>query len=191
MRSIFENTLKNHQDAIAKSFAPDQIALMEKISSEILKCFKNGNKLLLCGNGGSASDSQHIAAEFVGRFNRDRKALPAIALTTDTSIITAVANDYSYDDIFSRQVEALGQAGDILIAISTSGNSPNVLKAIQAAREKKVIIVGFSGKNAGKLRDQCDHLFIAQSPYTPHIQEVHITVLHAISEAVEQALFPA
>jgi len=189
MKEIFEQTLKNHRLALEKSFSSENLVIFEKMSEAIVQCFRNRGKLLLCGNGGSASDSQHIAAEFVGRFNRERKALPAIAMTTDTSIITAVANDYSYEDIFSRQIEALGQPGDIFIAISTSGNSKNVLKAVQKARELDLKIFGFTGQKGGKLPSVCDLCFCAGSDFTPHIQEMHITVLHAISEAVEKTLF--
>ncbi len=189
MKSIFSKACKNHLEAIQKSFTPSQVKSLEAITRILLKSFKDGHKLLLCGNGGSASDSQHIAAEFVGRFHRERRALPAIALTTDSSILTAVANDYSYDDVFSRQVEALGQKGDVLIAISTSGNSRNVLKAVGKAKELGVITVGFTGADGGALKLETDFVFRAGSTQTPHIQEVHITVLHALSEAIEEVLF--
>lgn len=188
-QEVFEKSLKDHQGAIEKSFSPDQIKTLEEISKEMIKCFRDGGKIMLCGNGGSASDSQHIAAEFVGRFHRERRALPAIALTTDTSIITAVANDYSYEDIFSRQVEALGKTGDILIAISTSGNSKNVLKAVAKAKEIGVLVIGFTGNSGGVLKSECPLVFRSISNSTPHVQEVHITALHAISEAVEKVLF--
>lgn len=185
LKRIFQQ----QREAIEGSSNPDQLALLEQISREVLKCFKAGRKLLLCGNGGSASDSQHIAAEFVGRFKRDRQALPAIALTTDSSILTAVGNDYGFDEIFSRQVEALGQKGDLLIAISTSGNSENVLRAVRAAKAKEMVTIGMSGSSGGKLKSEVDLCYLAASQETPHIQEVHITALHAISEVVEDVLF--
>lgn len=186
MKEIFEQACQNHLDAVKKSFSSAQIVLLTQISDRILHCFKSGGKVMICGNGGSAADSQHIAAEFVGRFNRERRSLPSLALTTDTSIITAVGNDYSYEDIFSRQVQGLGNKGDILIAISTSGNSLNILKAVQMAKEMEILTIGFTGESGGKLKEKVDFLFHAQSKSTPHIQEVHITVLHAISEAVEK-----
>jgi len=189
MKDIFRLAYENHKQALDSGFTSEQIHVLEEISRKCLQALKNGHKLLLCGNGGSASDSQHIAAEFVGRFHRDRKALAAIALTTDTSILTAVANDYSYDEIFSRQIEALANSGDVLFAISTSGNSHNVLKAIDAAKKKNVFTVGMTGKDGGKIKDVADLNYTVPSNFTPHIQEIHIMAMHAISEAVEQVLF--
>lgn len=189
IRTLFEKTCRDHIHAVEKSFTSSQLNTLEAISRELIKCLKDGRKIMLCGNGGSASDSQHIAAEFVGRFHRERRALPAIALTADTSIITAVANDYQYEDIFARQVEALGQAGDALIAISTSGNSKNVLSAVEKANEMQILTLGFTGEEGGRLAKKCKFAFRAASALTPHIQEVHITVLHAISEVIEKILF--
>lgn len=163
--------------------------ILEKISREIIVAFKAGHKMLLCGNGGSAADAQHIAAEFIGRFKRERRSLPAIALTTDTSILTALANDYDYSKVFSRQVEGLGQKGDVLIAISTSGNSVNVLEAVKQAKSQGLVTIGFTGITGGKLKDQTDICFCAQSKKTPNIQEMHIAALHAISEVVEDVFF--
>ena len=160
------------------------------MAGEIAEAFKRGNKILLCGNGGSAADAQHIAAEFIGRFKLERKSLPAIALTTDSSILTAIGNDYAYDQVFSRQVEGLGRKGDILIAISTSGNSKNVLEAARRARAMGIQVFGFTGRS-GALRGLADLVFQADSDKTPHVQEMHITALHAVSEAVEDALFPS
>ncbi len=186
---LFEQIADRHRDAFDASFKGESIDVLEKISREILKAFKSGKKVMLCGNGGSASDSQHIAAEFVGRFKRERQSLPAIALTTDTSILTAVANDYSYEDIFSRQVEGLGAEGDILIGISTSGNSGNVIKAVKVAKEKNIVTIAMTGGSGGKLAGECDLAFVAGSKLTPHIQEVHIAALHAVSEVVEDVFF--
>lgn len=189
MRKDFERLAEDHVQAIAKSFSAPQIEILERITREILKTLKAGNKVLLCGNGGSAADAQHIAAEFIGRFQRERKSLPAIALTTDTSILTAVANDYDYACVFARQIEGLGRKGDLLIAISTSGNSANVLAAVEQAQKKEMFTVGFTGVKGGKLREQVALCFQAQSDRTSNIQEVHITALHAISEIVENVLF--
>lgn len=191
MKEAFLPILNEHRKAFEESFTPIQIEILERISREILKTFKAGNKLLLCGNGGSASDSQHIAAEFIGRFKRERISLPAISLTTDTSILTALANDYDYSKVFSRQVEGLGRKGDLLIGISTSGNSANVLEAVQQAKRQGLVTVGFTGITGGKLKDAVDICFRAQSKLTPHVQEMHITALHAISEVVEDVFFGA
>ena len=170
-------------------------ALAQPISQAIELMFgalSNGNKILACGNGGSAADCQHFAAELVGRFERERCPLPAIALTTDTSILTAVANDYSYREIFSKQVQAFGQAGDILLAISTSGNSGNVLAAVEAALEREMRIVAFTGKDGGalaKLLTDADvHINVAHNR-TARIQEVHLVAIHAICDGIDVALF--
>ena len=191
MRETFQSIAAEHQKAVTKSFDAHHIEVLEKISREIIMAFKAGHKLLLCGNGGSAADSQHIAAEFIGRFKRERRSLPAIALTTDTSIITAVGNDYSYDQIFSRQVEGLGKKGDILIAISTSGNSKNVIHAVTLAKTMGLLTIGFTGASGGMLKEAADICFCAESKKTPHIQEIHITTPHAISEVVEDVFFGA
>lgn len=157
----------------------------------VLACVTNGGKVLACGNGGSAADAQHFAAEFVGRFERERPELGAIALTTDSSILTAIANDYDFNAVFSRQVRALGQPGDVLLAISTSGNSANVLAAIEAAHEREMVVVGLSGRNGGKmagaLRDTDVHICVPHDR-TARIQEVHLLVLHCICDAVDHQL---
>lgn len=155
----------------------------------ITATLRGGNKLLLFGNGGSAADSQHIAAEFIGRFERERRALPAIALTTDTSILTALTNDYSGEIVFARQVEALGRPGDLAIAYSTSGNSPNVLAGIRAARAGGLRVVGLTGEDGGQMVELCDLTLRVPSRRTSRIQESHITISHAICEAVDSALF--
>lgn len=186
-----ETILEEHEAAFRASFGPENIKLLEQITDIIIQTFQRGNKILLCGNGGSAADAQHIAAEFVGRFKRERRSLPAIALTTDTSILTALANDYSYETVFARQVEGLGQRGDILIALSTSGTSKNVIEAVKRAKEMGLVVVGCTGKTGGELKKLADFNFAAGSTKTPHVQEMHITALHAISEAVEDALFPS
>lgn len=183
--------LEAHEAAFKASFTPENVRLLEQIAEETTEAFQRGNKILLCGNGGSAADAQHIAAEFIGRFKRERKSLPAIALTTDTSILTSLANDYSYETIFSRQLEGLAQAGDILIALSTSGTSKNVLEAARRAKEMGLIVIGFTGKSGGELKKLSDFNFAAGSQKTPNVQEMHITALHAVSEAVEDMLFPS
>jgi len=188
--SILAN-IRAHEQVFSASFGADNLKVLGEIAERIIDAFKRGNKILLCGNGGSAADAQHIAAEFVGRFKRERKSLPAIALTTDTSILTALANDYSYDLVFARQVEGLSQKGDVLIAISTSGTSKNVIAAARKAKELGLTVIGFSGKSGRELQKVSDLIFLAGSEKTPHVQEMHITALHAISEAVEDTLFPA
>ena len=183
--------LEGHEAAFKKTFVPENTKLLEQIADQMVQAFQRGNKILLCGNGGSAADAQHIAAEFIGRFKRERKSLPAIALTTDSSILTALANDYSYETVFSRQIEGLGTKGDILIAISTSGNSKNVIAAAKKAKELELVVISFTGRSGGELKRHADFNFSAQSDKTPHIQEMHTTALHAVSEAVEQILFPS
>ncbi|MFH0971168.1 MAG: D-sedoheptulose 7-phosphate isomerase [Candidatus Micrarchaeota archaeon] len=155
----------------------------------IISAFKRGNKVLLCGNGGSAADSQHIAAELVGRFMKERKALPAIALSTDTSALTALSNDYGFDIVFKRQIEALGNRGDILIAISTSGNSKNIIAAAEEAKKKGLHVIGLSGKSGGKLKAKSDICICVPSDRTDRIQEVHIAIGHIICDLVEKDLF--
>ena len=169
--------------------------LAQPISQAIELMFNalsNGNKILACGNGGSAGDAQHFAAELVGRFERERFPLPAIALTTDTSIITAVGNDYSFNEIFSKQVQAFGQAGDILLAISTSGNSGNVVAAVEAALEREMRVVAMTGKDGGKLgqmlTDADVHINVPHSR-TARIQEVHLVAIHSICDGLDVALF--
>ncbi|MAH43076.1 phosphoheptose isomerase [archaeon] len=165
------------------------IEVIANIAEAIINCYKNDRKVLICGNGGSAADAQHIAGELVGRFKMERKALPCIALTTDTSIMTAYANDYSFDDIFERQVEALGENGDLLIGLSTSGNSSNVVKALSKAKAKGLTTIGLAGETGGKIKNMSDITFLAPTEDTPRIQECHITALHIICNLVEKELF--
>lgn len=155
----------------------------------ILNAYKAGGKVLLIGNGGSAADAQHIAAELIGRFKLERKGLPAIALTTNTSTLTALANDYTYDTVFSRQLEALANEKDVLIAITTSGSSPNILKAAEMAHSKGVIVIGLTGENGGKLKDMADLTIVVPSDNIARVQEAHITVGHIICHLVEKGLF--
>jgi D-sedoheptulose 7-phosphate isomerase len=160
-----------------------------EVTDLMVKQFRTGKKLLICGNGGSASDSQHIAAEFVGRFQLNREALPAIALSTNTSILTAVGNDYSFDVIFSRQVEALGQPGDIVWGLSTSGKSSNVLHALKRAKDMGLITVGMAGNQGGLLQEFADYSLFVAEKNTPYIQEIHLITYHQICEQVEAKLF--
>ncbi|MFQ5649799.1 MAG: D-sedoheptulose 7-phosphate isomerase [bacterium] len=174
--------------ATKKRVLRDGMSRIHEITLIVRTALENGHKLLLFGNGGSAADSQHIAAEFVSKFNMERNALPAIALTTDTSILTAIANDYDFKFVFARQIEALGQPGDVALGISTSGNSPNVIKGVETAKEKGLTTVGFTGQNGGKLKHAVDYCFRVPSDSTPRIQEVHITVAHAICGVIEKEL---
>lgn len=189
MKTTFESIVQGHQEAIQKTFYPAQYEVLEKMAHAIISSLKAGNKLLLCGNGGSASDSQHIAAEFVGRFEKDRMSLPAIALTSDIAALTAIGNDYGYEKVFSRQIEGLGKKGDILIVLSTSGRSPNILDAITQAKLQGIMTLGFTGKDGGVMKDAVNCCFIAKSHKTAHIQEAYMTALHGICEVVETILF--
>ncbi len=166
-----------------------QAPMIVAIAERVVETFRHGGKLLLCGNGGSAADAQHIAAEFVSRFRRERCGLPAIALTTDTSILTAISNDYGYERVFARQIEALGRPGDMVIGISTSGISASVIAAMRAARNGGMATVGFTGASGGTLVDHVDLCLCVPSHNTARIQEVHITVAHVVCEIVERTLF--
>jgi D-sedoheptulose 7-phosphate isomerase len=161
---------------------------VSQAAAEITGALKRGRKVLFFGNGGSAADAQHLAAELVGRFERERPGLPAIALTTNTSTVTAVANDYSFEMIFARQLEALGAPGDVAVGISTSGKSPNVLAALRMAKDKKMVTVGMTGKNGGAMRELADLCIRVPSERTARIQEVHILVGHVFCEIVDQSL---
>lgn len=165
------------------------ISSVAEVSRVVLDAVQAGNKLLLCGNGGSAADAQHIAAEFVGRFAFDRPALPALALTVNTSCVTAIGNDYGFDLVFSRQIEAVGKKGDVVVGISTSGNSANVLHAMATARKLGMRTVALTGCTGGKLKNEVDFCLCAPSNETPRIQECHILIGHIISELVEHTIF--
>ncbi|HHG73692.1 MAG TPA: D-sedoheptulose 7-phosphate isomerase [Persephonella sp.] len=180
MIDIFEESAR-----LKKDFVYEYSEAILNLGILIAKRLSMGNKILICGNGGSAADAQHFAAEIVGRFEKERKGYPAIALTTDTSALTAIGNDYGFEHIFSRQVEALGKKGDILIGISTSGNSQNVIKAVEAAKDMGIFTVGFLGKDGGKLKDIVDTAFIVNHQKTARIQEVHLTLEHAICNIID------
>jgi D-sedoheptulose 7-phosphate isomerase len=183
VEKIFAESIEVKQETLKKNL-PRIVSAAEVIIS----AFKSGHKLFFCGNGGSAADSQHIAAEFVGRFQKERKAWPAIALTTDTSALTALGNDYTFDIVFSRQLQALGQKGDVLIAISTSGNSKNVLEAVRQAKLTGIITIAVTGGKGGQLAGLCDISIIAASSKTARIQESHLVIFHSICELVENTL---
>ncbi len=187
MIEMIYNQMLDHQRAVQKS--------MEEIQSYIYTAciiatdtLSHKKKILICGNGGSAADAQHIAAEIVGRYKKERRGLPAIALTTDTSALTAIANDYGYKRVFDRQIEALANKGDLLIAISTSGNSKNIINAIKSAKSKGCRVVGLSGGDGGKMDDLCDINIVVPSNDTPRIQEIHILIGHIISQAIDDLI---
>lgn len=165
------------------------VAKIAKISEILIDAFRGKHKVILFGNGGSAADAQHVAAEFVGRFAFDRAALPALALNVNTSCVTAIGNDYGFDRVFSRQIEALGHAGDVAIGISTSGNSKNVIQALSVAKKMGLHTVAFTGAGGGKMKAEADHCICVPSKETPRIQECHILIGHIISELVEKAIF--
>ena len=168
----------------------DLVDRIARVTAACVLALENGHKLLFAGNGGSAADAQHLAGELVSRFAYDRPGLPAFALTTDTSVLTAIGNDYGYEQLFARQVEAVGGAGDVFFGISTSGRSPNVLSALDAARAKGLITVGMTGRAGGQMAGRCDHLLRVPSDSTPRIQEGHIAMGHAICEIIEAQIFP-
>jgi D-sedoheptulose 7-phosphate isomerase len=164
------------------------LAAARKIADAIIAALRHGHKLLIVGNGGSAADAQHIAAEIVGRYKKERPAYTAIALTTDTSALTAIANDYGFEQVFSRQVEGVGARGDVLLALSTSGRSPNILAALRTAHQRGLITIAFTGSKGGALGTVCDHVLIAPSDDTAAIQQIHLAIGHGICEEIEQAL---
>jgi D-sedoheptulose 7-phosphate isomerase len=182
IRALFDDSL--HAQRV---FLSEHAADLERAVDLVAEALGGGHKLLIFGNGGSAADAQHIASEFVGRMTRDRRALPAIALTTDTSALTAISNDYGYDEVFARQVQALGRAGDVALALSTSGNSPNVLRAVSACRSLGMRVVGLTGGDGGALAGQVDvSLRVSASRLSPRVQETHILVGHVLCELVER-----
>jgi len=184
IEKLLEDSLK-----IKDKFIRENVSDLIQTAEKIALAFTSDRKLLLCGNGGSAADAQHIAAEFINRYTLERPPLPAIALTTDTSVITSIGNDYSFDDIFSKQVKALGVEGDVLLAISTSGNSPNVLSAVKDARSQGIHTVGLIGKDGGKLVGLVDLAMVVKSNVTPRIQEAHILAGHILCHLVDHILF--
>lgn len=183
---IFEQAIEEHLKAIAT--LNHQVPILRRIAAEMSRILLNGGKILWCGNGGSAADSQHLAAELVGRFLQERRALPSMALTTNTSILTAIGNDYGYDHVFRRQVEAIGVDGDMLVGLSTSGSSKNVVTAMRTAREMGIYTVGFTGQNGGAMAEVADAVLCVPSLATPRIQEAHILCGHMLCDWVERAV---
>jgi D-sedoheptulose 7-phosphate isomerase len=176
--------------ALKEAVLAAQGATIAAMAEALAACLRGGGKVLLCGNGGSAADAQHLAAELVNRFLQERPALSAVALTTDTSILTATANDRSFEEVFARQVEALGRPGDVLLLLSTSGRSPNLHRAVQAARARRMAVLALLGGDGGGLPPLCDFALVVPSSLSPRVQEVHILIGHILCEIVETALFP-
>ena len=186
IKSIISSSIEVKQGILADA---DLLATVEHVTHAITESFRAGGKVLFCGNGGSAADAQHLAAEFSGRFYSDRDPLPSEALHCNTSYLTAVANDYGYDVVYSRIVKGIGKRGDVLIGLSTSGNSVNIMKAMEVARSLGMVTICFTGKTGGKLKDMCDYLINVPSNDTPRIQESHIMLGHIMCELVEKNLF--
>jgi len=187
---MFQAQLRESIAAQSALLAEAEMAeTFERAYEACLHTYRNHGKILIAGNGGSAADAQHFAGELVSRFYFDRPALSAIALTTDSSILTAIGNDYGYEDVFARQVQAHGRTGDVFIGISTSGNSPNILKAIEAAKAIGVFVIGLTGRSGGKMKPLCDICLCAPSDSTPRIQECHLVIEHALCACIEDALF--
>lgn len=184
MHPLIAQRISDHVDVLGKTM--DYIDVIAEAAERCKTALKSGGKVLFCGNGGSAADSQHLAAEFIGRFQKERRSLAAVALTVDTSALTAIANDYGYDEVFARQVEGLGRSGDVLIGISTSGNSANVVKAVEMARDIGMHTIAFTGEGGGKLKDLCDLTFAVPSRVTARVQEMHIMAGHILCELVEE-----
>ena len=187
MKNTIKSELQSHLQTI-QTVIETMEEDIEKASKMVVDTLKNGNKILLCGNGGSAADAQHIAAELTGRYKTERKGLAGIALTTDTSALTAIGNDYGYDRIFDRQVEALAREGDLLIGISTSGNSQNVINAFKVAKELGCLTIGLSGRDGGKFNNVCELYVVVPSDNTPRIQEMHILIGHTICQIVDDEI---
>ena len=185
MQKIIQARFEEHLEVANAVMQSDILVQIERVASVIKIALANGKKVLFCGNGGSAADSQHLAAEFVGRFQKERQGLPAIALTVDTSILTAVSNDYGFNKVFVRQVEALGNEGDVLVGISTSGTSPNVLAAVELAKAKGMYCVGMTAANGAKLAELCDECIAVPAKVTARAQEMHILIGHILCELVD------
>ena len=183
---IIQQSIAVKQNLLDQS---DLMSTIEAVVTELVITFRAGNRVYFCGNGGSAADAQHLAAEFSGRFYKDRLALPAEALHCNTSYLTAVANDYGYEHVYARLIEGIGQAGDVLIGLSTSGNSVNIIEALQKAKRKGMITIGFTGEGGGAMKEECDFLISVPSKDTPRIQESHIMLGHIICELVESEYF--
>lgn len=192
MQALIRNSIQATRDTIERTLGDEVlIVAAERAGNACVHALKEGKKIMFAGNGGSAADAQHLAAELVSRLNYDRPGLCAIALTTDTSSLTAIGNDYGYERVFARQLEAVGQKGDVLVAISTSGNSPNILAAVNSARAAGITVIGFTGKTGGKMASLCDIALHMPSTSTQNIQECHIMFGHIICQIIEDTLFAA
>lgn len=190
MRTYITSQFQATQKLLAQMLAdPIFLDRLEAAAQACITCFQDSHKILLAGNGGSAADAQHIAGEFVSRFAFDRPGLPAMALTTDSSVLTSIGNDYSYQSLFSRQIQAHALPGDVFIAYSTSGASANIIRALEEARQRQVVCIGMTGSRGGPMHDLCDHLLAVPSPETPKIQEGHAVIGHILCGLVEQAIF--
>jgi D-sedoheptulose 7-phosphate isomerase len=190
MQEYIKENIRESVDCKARLLESDSlICKIEEVARLCIDIYKKGNKILTCGNGGSASDAQHLVGELVGRYMLERNGIPAIALTANSTVMTALANDYDYESVFSKQVKAYGNKGDVLIGISTSGNSQNVIKAFEKAREMGIITVGFTGEKGGNMKTVSDYLINVPSDSTPRIQEMHILVIHIICGLIEGGLF--
>src|SRR5678809_265951 len=186
IKNIIQSSIDVKQQVLQSQ---ELLTTVSKVVEVITSSLKNGGRIYFCGNGGSAADAQHLAAEFSGRFYTDRKALPAEALHCNTSYLTAVGNDYGFEEIYSRLIDGIGEQGEVLVGLSTSGNSPNILKAFKTAKKKEMIKIGYTGKSGGEMRPLCDHLINIPSTNTPRIQESHIMVGHIICQLVEEKYF--
>jgi len=190
MKKFIKNQIKTSYEIKQKIYENEKlIDLIVEVGNKLIEIYKNGNKLLIAGNGGSAADAQHIAGELVSKFYFDRPALPAIALTTDTSIITAIGNDYGYEKLFSRQIKANSVKGDAFLGISTSGNSKNIIEGLKVAKEKGLLTIGLTGESGGKMKELCDYCICIPSNETPRIQESHILIGHILCSVIEEAIF--
>lgn len=189
MEKWISEIISNKKELLENLESNGYIELVEETGRMISEALKKGNKIILAGNGGSAADAQHFAGEIVGRFTMERKSIPAISLCVDPSVVTCIANDYGYDQVFARQIEGQGKAGDVFVAISTSGNSENLINAMKVARESNIKIVGFLGKKGGKMKELCDYALVVPSDCTPRIQETHTLTVHILCEMIEKELF--
>ena len=186
MKERVEQAIEKHEAAVRA--LSGESALLVEMAERLVSCVRDGGRIYVLGNGGSAADAQHIAAELVGKYRRDRRGFPAVALTTDTSLLTAVSNDYGFEAVFERQVEALVGAGDVVWVLSTSGNSENVLRAAERAKQAGAVVMGFTGGSGGKLKERCDLCLVVGAQTSDRIQEVHQLAYHVICEMVEEAL---
>lgn len=188
--SIIDQELAKIADVVTALRSIEAQENIQAIADSCIAAIRNGKKIMFAGNGGSAADAQHWSAELIARFNYDRPSIASIALTVDTSALTAIGNDYGYDYVFARQIEGLGHDGDVFVGISTSGNSPNIIRAMDAAKSKGITTIGFTGQSGGKLKDTCDLCFCAPSNETPHIQEAHAIIGHMLCALIELAIYP-